>query len=293
MPRPICEYTLADWVRLRPVTHALKSWRYDAVNQVYVRWPARAGDRAAIARTIAGRNVLVTIAFNDPEAIGWQAPLVRHYVPSALHIIADNSSDESAARAIMEVAARCKLAYLRLPKNPWSPPSRSHGVALNWVWHNVLHPGMPEAFGFLDDDIFPTAPDDPFAPLDSQNFYGVIREAGQRWFLWAGYCMFRFDAVKDKPLHFGQDWFVGLDTGGANWNVLYRHVDRSALQQAPSAFTPFRPGVALQDGPLHWCGPWLHETGIMGDPAVAGEKRRAVAEILGPHLTAAAHVPFA
>ena len=118
MPRPICEYTLADWVRLRPVTHALKSWRYDAVNRVYVRWPARAGDRAAIARTIAGRNVLVTIAFNDPEAIGWQAPLVRHYVPSALHIIADNSSDESAARAIMEVARAASWRICACQKTP-------------------------------------------------------------------------------------------------------------------------------------------------------------------------------
>jgi hypothetical protein len=289
--RPIQEYTLADWKRLRPLTHILKSRRYDLMNRLYVRRAALGGNPLAIARMISGRNVLVTISFNDSEAIRWQTLLIRHYVPRALHIIADNSSDETAAREIMEVSARRALPYLRLPRNPWRSCSRSHGIALNWVWSNVLRLGMPRAFGFIDDDIFPTARDDPFAPLDSQDFYGVIREAGPRWFLWAGYCMFRFDAVKDKPLDFAQDWFAGLDTGGANWNVLYRHVERGALYQPPSAFTPYKAGIAVHEGPLHWCGPWLHEVGSMGNAALAIEKRRAVAQILLPHLTAAGHVP--
>ena len=290
MQRPIQEYTLADWKRLRPLTHILKSRRYDWINRRYVRRAARVGDRAAIARMIAGRDVLVTISFNDSEAIGWQAPLIRHYVPRAFHIIADNSSDERAARETMEISTRCGLPYLRLPRNPWRSSSRSHGIALNWVWRNVLHPGKPRAFGFIDDDIFPTALVDPFAPLESQAFYGVIREADQRWFLWAGYCLFRFEAVKSKPLDFRQAWFIGLDTGGANWNVLYRHFERSALKEVPSSFTPYKSGIAVHEGPLHWCGPWLHEVGTMGNTAVAAEKRRAVAEILSPHLAAAGHV---
>ena len=72
-----------------------------------------------------------------------------------------------------------------------------------------------------------------------------------RWFLWAGYCTFRYDAVKDKPLDFGQDWFVGLDTGGANWDVLYRHVDRAALREAPTSFVPYKPGVVLDEAPIN------------------------------------------
>ena len=290
MPRPIREYAIADWKRLRPLTQMLKTLRYRWINQLYGRRAARGGDLAAVARIIAGRDVLVTIAFDDPEAIFWQALLIRHYVPRALHIIVDNSSDERAAE-IAAVAARCELPYLRLPRNPWRSSSRSHGIALNWVWRNVLCPGAPRAFGFIDDDLFPTAPDDPFTPLDIQSFFGVIREAGQRWFLWAGYCMFRFDAVSDKQLDFGQDWFIGLDTGGANWNVLYRLFKRATLQEAQSIFTPYKAGVEVHDGPLQWCGTWLHEVGTSGNAALAIDKRRAVAEILMPHLIAAGYVP--
>ena len=77
MPRPIREYAIADWKRLRPLTQILKTLRYRWINQLYVRRAARGGDLAAVARIIAGRDVLVTIAFDDPEAIFWQALLIR------------------------------------------------------------------------------------------------------------------------------------------------------------------------------------------------------------------------
>jgi len=287
MPKPTSEYTLADWRRLRPFTHAYKSWRYRRVNRAYLKRAARAGDAAAVARGLCGRDVLVTVAFNDPQAIRWQAQLLRHYVPRAVYLIVDNSSDQAASNEIATVATRGGAHYLRLPKNPWRGFSRSHGIALNWVWANVLRPGAPRAFGFIDDDLFPTAPDDPFAPLAAQNFFGMVREAGARWYLWAGYCVFRYDAVKDKPLDFGQDWFIGLDTGGANWNVLYRHCDRGTLKEAPFSFRPYRDGIDFHDGPMQWCGTWLHEIGSIGNEALAADKRRVVAEILSPHLSAA------
>ena len=158
---------------------------------------------------------------------------------------------------------------------------------MNWTWHNILRPGNPRAFGFIDDDLFPTASDDLFAPLDTQEFFGLVREVDHRWFLWAGFCTFRFDAVKDKPLDFGQDWFMGLDTGGANWDVLYRSVDLSALQVPNTIFTPYKEGVDVRDGPMQWCGTWLHEIGSTGNSAVEADKRRVVAGILAPHLDAA------
>jgi hypothetical protein len=177
-------------------------------------------------------------------------------------------------------------AYLRAPENPWSgrAASRSHGIALNWAWDNLIRPGEPDAFGFLDHDIFPTATDDPFAPLSRQDVYGIVRTAGPRWFLWAGFCTFRFAAVKDKRLDFGQDWFVGLDTGGGNWKSLYSHIDRTTLLQPHTSFFPFKPGIAVAAGPLQWCGTWLHEVGLMGDPRLFAEKRSAVARMLAPHL---------
>ena len=68
--------------------------------------------------------------------------------------------------------------------------------------------GRGELFGLLDHDLFPTAPDDPFAPLATQDVYGYVRTTeppSERWFLWAGFTMMRFSAVRDLPLDFGQE----------------------------------------------------------------------------------------
>jgi hypothetical protein len=100
--------------------------------------------------------------------------------------------------------------------------------------------------------------------------------------------LFRFAAARNKPLDFGQDWFNGLDTGGGNWKLLYRHIDLAKLAQQPTSFVPFRPGITVAAGPLQWCGTWLHEVGQTGDPRFAAEKRARVPALLAPHLDAAA-----
>ncbi|HLJ57235.1 MAG TPA: hypothetical protein VKT77_19520 [Chthonomonadaceae bacterium] len=279
------EYSREDWRRLRPLSHAMKTCRYRLVDWAHMRRRARGGDPAAIRAAIHGRRAMVAIAFADPQAIEWQARLVRRYVEGAVYVVADNSPEDAAAGEIETVCARYGVPYLRLPRNPWQEPSRSHGIALNWMWRNVIRPGRPEAFGFLDDDLFPTAPDDPFGRLASQDFYGMIRSAGQRWFLWAGFCFYRFDRVAARPLDFGQDWFKGLDTGGGNWRVLYRHVERGAIDEPPNEHVAFEPGIEVLDGPIQWIGPWLHEVGVLGRKDLAPRKREAIARMLAPHLT--------
>jgi len=300
MPKSLREFTTADWRHLRPLTQTVKSWRYRRVDSIYRRRGARAGDSEAVAASIRSRKVLVTVAFSDPQLLSWQTRLVRRYVPDTVHAIVDNSPADEVAAVNARIAGDAGVAYVRAPPNPWSgqraregasdqarAASRSHGIVLNWTWHNIIRPGAPEAFGFIDHDMFPTAADDPFAPLAGQDVYGVVRTAGPRWFLWAGFCMFRFAAVKDKPLDFAQDWFIGLDTGGGNWNALYRGIDRNLLREPPTTFVPFRAGIEVAEGPLQWCGIWLHEIGLMGDPGLMGEKRAAVARLLAPYLNPA------
>ena len=149
----------------------------------------RSGDIAAVIRSLTGRRVLITVAFEDPQAIDWQIRLVRRYVACDLHLIGDNSNDDTAADAMRAACDFADALYLRLPASAASS-SRSHGLALNWLWTNVVRPGRPMAFGFLDDDLFPTGPDDPFGVLGSQEFFGVIRTAGERWFLWPVFVCF-------------------------------------------------------------------------------------------------------
>jgi hypothetical protein len=286
MPKRLAEYTLSDWRNLRPLTQKYKTLRYRLVNSIHMRRPARKGDIGALAGCIRSKKVLVAIAFSDPQLIEWQAQLMRTYVSEPVYVIADNSPDDS-AEAIEAIAERHGVAYIRLPANPWGRGSRSHGISMNWLWRNIILPGEPEAFGFLDHDLFPTAPDDPFSALSKQDFYGLVRTAGPRWFLWAGFCMFKFGNVRHKPLDFGQDWFVGLDTGGGNWEVLYRHVDRAMLREPRSWEESFRPGLDIKDGPMQWCGTWIHEVRHAGRPELAAEKREALGRLLAPHLVAA------
>ncbi len=283
MPKQLSQHTFEDWLHFRPLTQTYKNLLYDASNELHVRKPALAGDIGAIARSLAGRNVLITLAYEDPQAIEWQIRLVRRYVPHDVYLIADNSFDDAAAAAIRTVAERAGAPYVRLPRNR-RRLSRNHGLALNWLWRNLVRPATPAAFGFLDDDFFPTSSDDPFAYLAQQDFYGVVRRAGERWFLWAGFCLFRFAAVADKPLDFRPDFFDGLDTGGGNWEALYRHADLARLRMAPMTNTPCKDGVAMSESYFQWSGGWLHEVGTNDRPALGADKRAIVAALLAPHL---------
>jgi hypothetical protein len=289
--RPLREYGWDDWKRLRPVTHCIKTLRYAATRELHVRRRQRGGD-TSLAQRIRGRRVLVSIAYDDPEVIDMQASAVARFVPGAFYVIADNSSDDALARDIAAVAVRHAVPYVRLPRLASSKDgSRSHGLALDWTWRNVIRPSQPEAFGFLDDDLFPTGPDDPFAMLGQQPVFGLIRTAGERWFLWAGFCFFRFDAARHLKLNFGQDWFKGLDTGGGNWNVLYRRLDHGSLVFSPTHFEPYRPGADPVHDSIQWCGQWLHEVGQTrraGRLEQAADKRRHIKDILSPQITESA-----
>ncbi|MPZ37991.1 MAG: hypothetical protein GEU95_07980 [Rhizobiales bacterium] len=291
MVRPLHEYGWDDWRRLRPVSHGIKTLRYDATREIHVRRRQRGGD-TSLPRRIRGRRVLVTIAYDDSEVIDMQASAVAQFVPHAFYVIADNSSDDTLAREVAAVALRHAVPYVRLPRPLSSGEgSRSHGLALDWTWRNVIRPGAPEAFGFLDDDVFPTAPDDPFATLRQQPVYGALRTQGDRWFLWAGFCFFRFDAVSNRKLNFGQDWFKGLDTGGGNWEVLYRLLDPNSLAFAPTRFEPYRPGADPVHDSVQWCGQWLHEVGQTrraGRLEQAADKRRRIKKILAPDVAPSA-----
>jgi hypothetical protein len=286
MPKRLSEYTLRDYLHLRPLTQGMKTRRYRRMDAKYMKLPAASANATEISRAIAGRKVMATVAFEDPVGLEMHLALVKRYVAHDVYVVIENSRNEPDRRRNAEVAARAGVWYLELPQNPWTGrnDSRSHGIGLNWAWHNVIRPGAPEAFGFVDDDLFAVRPVDPFAPLAGHDFYGDLRWAGRRWFLWAGYCFFRFGAVKDRPLDFGLDWFNGLDTGGANWDVLYRFVDPASLPHRPIERTPAVEGQPLDAANFEKRGEWIHEVGWGNDPAFLGAKRSAMIRLLQPHL---------
>jgi hypothetical protein len=104
--RPLGDYDAFDWLRLRPVTHRWKSLRYDWINERHMLRPPRRGDLAALRERIGGRNLLVTIAFGDVEAIRWQTDLIAANVSGAVHLIADNTVEDGVAACIEAEAGR-------------------------------------------------------------------------------------------------------------------------------------------------------------------------------------------
>lgn len=290
MPRSLQDYTLREHLRLQPLLHALKTRRYRRIDEAYFRLPATGGDIREVQGAIAGKRLFATIAFNDPDALDLHAQLVGRLANGDVHLIADNSTDDGNAAQNAAIAVSRNCLYLRLPPNPWNQrnASRSHGIALNWLWHCVMRPAAPQAFAFLDADIFPTRPCDPFKALDDHPFAGDKRWAGERWFLWAGYCFFRFDAVAHLPLDFGLDWFLGLDTGGANWQALYLGTDPRSLPERPLIEVAALDGIPLRQAYFEWRGDWLHEVGLAGDASLRRRKRQALRDILQPVLVAPA-----
>ncbi len=288
MPKRLSEYTLSDYWHLRPLTQAIKTRRYRRTDAKYMQLRSVSGNETEVKRAIAARDLIVTVAFEDPEGLEMHLALVRRYVAHDVYVVVDNSRNAADRASNAEIAAKAGVLYIQLPDNPWTErnDSRSHGIALNWMWHNVIRPGRPRAFGFVDDDMFAIAPVSPFAPLENQRFYGDLRWAGDRWFLWAGYCFYRFDSVCDEPLDFGLDWFVGLDTGGGNWEVLYRKTDPASLPDRPISTIPALPGRTVAQASFERRCEWLHEVGWGNDPAFRGEKRSALVHLLAPHLPA-------
>jgi len=277
MPRPLRDFDRHDWARLRPLTQGYKTLRYAASTALYVRRGRR--DPGLLA-SLRGRPLVCSIAYNDDWAIDRQSRLMRRHLVDAEYLVADNSSDPAASARIAAICADRRIAYARLPRIRLRPGSRSHGLALNWVCRNVVMPAAPPAFGFVDHDIFPTAPFSLAERLRTQPVYGRCVDRGARWYLWAGFCFFRADVLRTGRLDFSQDWFIGLDTGGANWRY-YATLDRAAL-----AFPNDRV-IRLAGGgteTVDLIGDWIHYGNASGWREGAASKRALVDAMLAPLL---------
>jgi len=264
LPRPWPEYSAREWARLRPLVERYKHARYQALAAMHARRPAAKGDVTALRSRIAGQCVLIAVAFNDPGFAERQIALVKLNIPDCLHLIADNSTDAVAAARIEVAASAAGCAYVKLRPGPWRKPEdggRSHALAMNWVWRNLLRPARPLAFGFIDHDLFPLRAADPFAPLADHAVAGQVRDRSggrNRWYLWAGFCFFRFDAVERRALDFSLDWAAGLDTGGANWFALYRYLTQGDVFDAGMVVEPIAHDIGDHALRLEWIGDWLH-----------------------------------
>lgn len=264
--RELNDYAPREWLTGAPLAHRLRRLRNRMVDRLY-RGRA-APDQGALVRRIAahGAPVAFTVAFNMPQAIALLAEAMTRFAPQTLLVVCDNSSDPQARAEIARLCAGRGLPYCSLPPSPYRGGrngSRSHAVALNWILANLIRPAAPPVFALLDHDLIPLAPVDFAAQVAGQPCYGMVREAtrGAAWYLWPGYSVFDFAAVRDLPLDFGTDTPLTLDTGGQNWGVLYRHLDRAALTWAQVRRVFVRDVRTGAPEPHLLADSWLHAGG--------------------------------
>ena len=242
---PLAAYTAKDWSRLRPLTLAYRTAartrqmrRYQAVP------PADMAGFEAMAAKLHGQPLAISIAFNQPWVIDWQQRFIARNMHDLAYMVADNSSIPAQAAEIERLCAERDVPYVRLPGNPGTSASRSHTLALNWVYERVVKPLDPPIFAFLDHDLFPVVPVAPSRDLDGQPFYGRLVEQPARFI---EYFIFKPDAHPRLFPNGGHDFQVVVIKGRRQvpgFVFQYRHHHAHFLQlfvghpQLPQALHP-------------------------------------------------------
>ncbi|TPI49092.1 hypothetical protein FJW05_07070 [Mesorhizobium sp. B2-9-1] len=280
MPRALSKYNVREWFRCRPLVDRKNHARYQIRERMAL---ARHAGPVPLPR-IHGRNVLITISFNDHQVIEWQTKLIARNVPEALQVVADNSTNPAARDAIRDICAAAGVAFVAAPANPWTSREqdggKSHGYALNWAWRNIVLANRPSMVGFLDHDIFPTAMTNPFRMLDRAAVAGLVRKTpDERWYLWPGFAFFNLGRLPTDRLNFGRDWLDGFDTGGLNWHCLYRALSNEDLCAADYERIAVAASVAMDEALFERIDSWLHESRFTTDIDMAPARRQQLLEL--------------
>jgi hypothetical protein len=181
------------------------------------------------------------VAFNRAELVGWQAErLSRFFTDSFVYVVADNSSDLDSRDRIRATCAAANAHYVSLPPMPTSlTPPQSHGLALNWIHHNISKRSRACYIGYLDHDIFPMQPVGYADIIEQQGSYGRIQRRGAFCYYWPG-LMFVSRKFFGRRANFlprmlgpvGEASAVYGDTGAGSW----RYSSRSRHPEPPRFF---------------------------------------------------------
>jgi len=190
------------------------------------------------------RAVVFSIAFNKTVCVEVMIESWKLHARNTDLVIVDNSTKPQAREEIEALCLRSNVSYIGLPKNPEWNQNRSHALALNWVYYNLVLKWKPEFFGFLDHDCFPFAAFDLNETMGDFSIWGnkrypKIRKFNQ-WNLWAGFCFYRFSRVENLKINFTHSIELRLDTGGSNWSGLYANIQPHEYKSAEITPVPKR-----------------------------------------------------
>lgn len=262
--RPLNQFSGAEWLRLVPLGEGIRQVRNDLLLRAYLKAEAPALTQFLQSNAgLAGRDVAIVIAFQQPWTLEWLLQSASRKLPGVTVLVFDNSPDGGKREEIAAVCAREGAPYLALPPYRTRHVNRSHGMAMSWIYHRVVRELKPRIFGYLDHDLIPVRPVDFAQRLQGQVAYGLPNNGRNGcWSIWAGYCFYWFDQVRQRPLNYLYDFSRGLDTGGRNWAPLYRDLDRGRMRFAPQRFIDITLAAGAQRKIEVVDDCWVHMGGV-------------------------------
>lgn len=231
--RAITKYTLKEWLRFDPALWYLKEKRNDWVSRNFIqKRPKELKSFLEDNQQLKGKTIATVVAFNSPWIIENLILAMKRYVKGAELLVCDNSNNPELRAEIADVCHAANVPYLALPENPEKHPCRSHGIAMNWIFYNLIQPLQPFVFACIDHDLIPFRPIRLEDLVKQQPVYGYFIDRKWAWSLWAGYAIYDFNITKNKAVNFNNDRAANLDTGGRNWKPIYRNLNKADLKFA-------------------------------------------------------------
>lgn len=224
--------------------NAIKHWIFNQ-HRKYVWLLSRIGRKVDADIPAEGSELyVITVAFNHVRLIEKQIELVKRHVKvkNYLHVVVDNSPNKKARQQIKEICEREQVGYVPIPMfidklicHRIFGNGVSHGAALNWMFYYFLKQQKPVRFALIDHDVFPMEDDSFIEKLGERDFYGVERIKENGWYVWPGWCIFRYDAISDcnpdfLPYYTKESY---LDAGGGNYPRFYGRYDLKNVEFPP------------------------------------------------------------
>ena len=222
----------------------IKHWIFNQ-HRKYVWLLSRIGRKPDVYIPTDNRELyLITVAYNHVRLIEKQIEMVKRHVTDRnyLHIIVDNSPNKKVRQQIKELCKREQIGYVAIPRfidmlicHKIFGNGVSHGAALNWMFYYFLKQQKPVRFALIDHDVFPMDDYSLIDKLGKREFYGVERIMEHGWYVWPGWCIFKYDAISDShpnflPYYLKESY---LDSGGGNYPRFYGRFDLKDIEFAP------------------------------------------------------------
>ena len=207
-------------------SHVVQQW----MDSYFGTTPEDCENIGYTTKSAEGSTDIYITTFGNSWFIDYQIKLLRLFFKSPFKIIVvDTNEDlnpEISAKLREICTGQCDVAYLKPPKNHYQEKQHFDstmklGTTLSFLFHNCVKQREPQYFGFLDHDCFLFKPTQMDIVLDGQGMYGTPSRNGEKWNLHVIANFVRYNYVYGLLLDFRASYKHGLDTGGANRDILY------------------------------------------------------------------------